>query len=137
LTQPDGSDRPLLDKDVLDRLREEVEDDRGVWRVFVQAFIAQLPRRAERLRLTLTTGDGAGAVDAVLSLKTSCQMVGAERLAELAGNLERSLRQDTQCGDPGVVLPWLAVAYLGQIRQCSEKTANLLTNYLQERPGSL
>ncbi len=105
--------------------------------MFVQAFIAQLPRRAERLRLTLTTGDGAGAVDAVLSLKTSCQMVGAERLAELAGNLERSLRQDTQCGDPGVVLPWLAVAYLGQIRQCSEKTANLLTNYLQERPGSL
>jgi hypothetical protein len=92
MTQDDVNALPLLDPAALDRLRDELDDDEGVWGVFVRNFIAQLPQRTEKLRLALTTGDLAGSLDAVLSLKTSSQMVGAERLAELAMGLERSVR---------------------------------------------
>ena len=60
-------------------------------KVFVGNFIECLPQRLSKLRLALTTGDLEGSVDAVLSLKTSSQMVGAERLAGLATNLESEI----------------------------------------------
>ena len=58
------------------RLRDDLEDDEGVWKVFVENFIAHMPQRLQKVRLSLTTGDVAGSMDAVLSLKTSSQMVG-------------------------------------------------------------
>ncbi|WP_066293699.1 Hpt domain-containing protein [Arthrobacter sp. B6] len=135
MTEPDGHTRPLLDQSVLDRLRTELAGDDGVWRVFVQNFMAHLPNRVERLRLTLTTGDLPGALDAVLSLKTSSQMVGAERLAGLAMNLERALREEASHTDPDRVLPLLAAAHLRRIRSCARQTTYLLRDYLQSKPG--
>lgn len=126
----DDTDLPLLDPGVLDRLRDELEDDDGVWRVFVQNFISLLPDRTQMLRVTLTTGDLAGALDAVLSLKTSSEMVGAERLAALALNLERSLRTYGRQGDPDEVLPKLAAAHLRPIVKCGRQTTYLLLKYL-------
>jgi len=126
----EGNALPLLDPDVLDRLRTELEDDDGVWKVFVQNFIEHLPHRTEKLRLTLTTGDLAGAMDAVLSLKTSSQMVGAERLAGLAMELERALRHETLDSEPARVLPRLAADRLRQIIRCARQTANILQKYL-------
>lgn len=121
---------PLLDPAVLDRLRTELEDDDGVWKVFVQNFVEHLPRRTEKLRLTLTTGDLAGAMDAVLSLKTSSQMVGAERLAGLALDLERSLRHESIDIEPARVLPRLAADRLRQIIHCARQTTYLLQKYV-------
>ena len=125
---------PLLDPSVLERLREELEDDEGVWKVFVQNFIAQLPERNEKLRQALTTGDVTGAMDAVLSLKTSSEMVGAERLAGLAINLEQALRYEILNADPAVALPHLAAAHLRRINQCSRQTAYLLQAALKGKP---
>jgi HPt (histidine-containing phosphotransfer) domain-containing protein len=134
VTQGDGY-APLLDPSVLLRLREELDDDDdGVWKVFVQNFIAQLPERTERLRQTLTTGDLKGAMDAVLSLKTSSQMVGAERLAGLAMDLEQAIRSDTRDTDPYVALPQLAAAHLRRIKQCSRQTTYLLQAALKQKP---
>lgn len=130
MTPDDDDALRLLDPAVLDRLREELDDDAGVWTVFVQTFIAFLPHRTERLRLALTTGDPAGAMDAVLSLKTSSQMVGAERLAALALNLERALRHDILHAEPSRVLPRLAASHLGEIISCGEQTTYLLQKYL-------
>jgi histidine phosphotransfer protein HptB len=130
MTPDDDGTLRLLDQAVLDRLRDELDDDDGVWKVFVQNFIALLPGRIERLRLTLTTGDLAGAMDAVLSLKTSSQMVGAERLAALALDLERSLRQDTLHTEPSRVLPRLAASQLGEIIRCGRQTTHILLRYL-------
>lgn len=130
MTPDDGNALRLLDQAVLDRLRDELDDDAGVWKVFVHNFITLLPNRTERLRLTLTTGDLVGAMDAVLSLKTASQMVGAERLASLALDLERSLRQDTLHTDPARVLPRLAVTHLGELVKCGRQTARILQRYL-------
>lgn len=121
---------PLLDQAVLDRLRIELDDDDGVWKVFVQNFIENLPHRTEKLRLTLTTGDLTGAMDAVLSLKTSSQMVGAERLAGLALDLERSLRQESVDAEPDRVLPRLAADRFRQIIRCARQTTYLLQRCL-------
>jgi HPt (histidine-containing phosphotransfer) domain-containing protein len=133
VTQGDGY-APLLDPAVLERLREELEGDEGVWRVFVQNFIGYLPERIERLRQTLTTGDFRGAMDAVLSLKTSSQMVGAERLAEMAIDLERALRNETRENDPAVALPHLAAEHLRRIKQCGRQTTYLLQATLKQKP---
>jgi HPt (histidine-containing phosphotransfer) domain-containing protein len=134
MTQDDINAVPLLDQAALDRLRDELDEDEGVWRVFVRNFIAQLPRRTEKLRLALTTGDLAGTLDAVLSLKTSSQMVGAERLAQFAIGLERSVRTETSQAGPGDVLPRLAAVHLKTIIKCSRQTSDLLQRYLA-KPG--
>ena len=126
MTQSDDAGRPLVDQSVLDRLREELDEDEGYCTVFVGNFIDYLPLRIGRLRLALTTGDLDGAVDAVLSLKTSSQMVGAERLAGLAMDLESAIRERLTHSDVAVALPRLAATYLKPINQCSRQTLHRL-----------
>ncbi|MDT0196012.1 Hpt domain-containing protein [Arthrobacter sp. AB6] len=130
MTQPDAYARPLLDPAVLERLRDDLEDDEGVWKVFVENFIAQMPQRLQKVRLSLTTGDVAGSMDAVLSLKTSSQMVGAERLATYAAELEQALRRQAGSADPAVALPLIAAAHLRRIKQCAQRTVYVLQNHL-------
>lgn len=133
MMQYEGQALPLLDSSVLDRLRGELDEDEGVWSVFVQDFVAHLPARTEKLRLALTTADLGGARNAVLSLKTSSQMVGAENLAGLALDLEHSLRAAARDDDAEGALPRLAAAYLVRIRQSADQTAYLLNRLLQHR----
>jgi histidine phosphotransfer protein HptB len=121
----DDAGRPLVDPSVLDRLRDELAEDEGYCTVFVGNFMDFLPVRMGKLRLALTTGDLPGAVDAVLSLKTSSQMVGAERLAGLATDLERSIREDSP-DEPSVALPQLAADYLRPINVCCRQTLDRL-----------
>lgn len=132
----DDAGRPLVDPSVLDRLRAELEDDEGYSSVFVANFIDCLPARIAKLRLALTTGDLDGALDAVLSLKTSSQMVGAERLAGLAMDLERSIREDSPRSDPAVLLPQLAAKHLRPINQCSRQTIHRLEAYGHRSTGA-
>lgn len=122
----DDVGRPLVDPSVLDRLREELAEDEGYCTVFVGNFIDYLPVRIGKLRLALTTGDLPGAVDAVLSLKTSSQMVGAERLAGLAMDLECSIRDGAPREEPSVALPRLAADFLRPINLCCRQTLNRL-----------
>ncbi|WP_458782203.1 Hpt domain-containing protein [Arthrobacter sp. D3-16] len=126
--------RPLVDRTVLDRLREELGEDEGYCRIFVGNFIDYLPDRVGRLRLALTTGDLDASVDAVLSLKTSSQMVGAARLAGLATALEGEIRSGGPDADAAVVLPKLAASFLRRISQCSRQTMNRLRD--QASPGA-
>lgn len=79
-----------VDPAVLARLRLELDDDEG-WFLFVRNFLNHLPRRIEKLRRGLAGADYEVSIDAVLSLKISCQMVGAERLAGMALQLQQSL----------------------------------------------
>ena len=93
------SAQPLLDPEVLDKFREDL-DEFEVWSAFVQNFLNALPLRIETLRLALTTGDPVGAMDAVLSLKTASQMVGASRLSVLAHALEVAQREGIRVAKP-------------------------------------
>lgn len=133
MTPNNNQNLPLLDPSVLDRLRADLDDDDNIWRVFVRDFIAQLPIRIQRLRQTLTTGDSRGSMDAVLSLRTSSQMVGAERLAGFALDLERSVHDEVRDSDPAGVLPLLAAAHLRQIQRCAQQTSNILEAHLKKR----
>ncbi|ACL41250.1 Hpt domain protein [Pseudarthrobacter chlorophenolicus A6] len=135
MSQDDGYALPLLDKAVLERLRSDLDDDEGVWQVFIQDFIANLPHRIQKVRLTFTTGDAPGALDAILSLKTSSQMIGAERLAGLALEMERALRTASRGNGSATALPRLAAQHLRGIKQCADQTTNLLRALLQDRPG--
>jgi histidine phosphotransfer protein HptB len=134
----ESSPKPLLDHGVLDRLREDL-CEYDVWQVFVQNFITALPLRIEKLRVALTTGDADGARDAVLSLKTASQMVGAERLAALAMDLEAAQREGVRVGDPAVALPRLAVNYLRRIKQRAGQTSYALQTHLEaaRRPRAI
>lgn len=124
----DGTVRPLVDHLVLERLREELEDGCETYtRVFLANFIDYLPHRIQRLRLALTTGDWEGAFDAVLSLKTSSQMVGAEQLAFLAMKLESELRSDATLANVTTALPNQAAIFIRPINQCSRETVYSLT----------
>ncbi|MEW1812536.1 Hpt domain-containing protein [Pseudarthrobacter phenanthrenivorans] len=131
--QPPQNDTalPLLDPAVLEKLHEELEDGLGLWKVFVSNFIALLPTRIERLRVSLTTGDLTGSLDAVLSLKTSSQMVGAERLAGLALDLEQAIRTNPGA-DLNHLLPWLASTHLKAIQRCSRQTTDQLEKYASD-----
>ncbi|CCQ45033.1 putative uncharacterized protein [Pseudarthrobacter siccitolerans] len=129
ITRPADAVPPLVDRLVLERLEEELDDGgEGYTSVFVTNFIACLPRRIERLRLTLTTGDWEGSFDAVLSLKTSSQMVGAEQLALLAMTLEAELRSDATLANLNIALPQQAATFLEAINQCSSRTVHSLTS---------
>jgi hypothetical protein len=122
----------LLDQAVLEKLRADLDDCGEVWRVFVQNFITALPLRLDRLRLAMTTGDLPGAMDALLSLKTASQQVGAERLAALALDLEVTVRRATRDRDPSGVLPWLAADHLSRIRQRAGQTSYILESHLKK-----
>lgn len=124
---------PVVDADVLFRLRVEFDVGGGIWTVFVQDFLARLPGRVEWLRRALTSGDALGARDALVVLRTSCQMVGAVRLAEFAVELEQSVRVQGRAVDATVVLPRLAALQLSRIRRGAQLTEVLLTSYLQGR----
>nr|WP_201762434.1 Hpt domain-containing protein [Pseudarthrobacter psychrotolerans] len=121
----------LVNPAVLERLREELDDDYTIWPVFVRNFISLLPTRLEKLRLTLTTGDLRGTLDAARSIRISGQMLGAERLADLALNLERSLREDPAQADPARILPQLATHFLNPMRACALQTEFRLHQHLQ------
>lgn len=121
----------LLDRAVLDRLLIELEGDEGIWTVFLRDYLSQLPHRIERIRLTLTTGDVVSALDAALSLKTSSQMIGAERMAGYALTLELAIRQHKCDDDPAVSRTRLAANTLRQLHSCAELTGVLLEEHLR------
>lgn len=122
MIQEEGYTLPLLDISVLARLREETDDDDGIWRIFVRNFIEQMPSRIEKLRSTLTSGDAHCALTTILSLRTSAQMVGARLLADVALDLEHEVRSAAAGPDPAGVLPSLAALYLRRIVHSGQRT---------------
>lgn len=81
---PSGdSSTPLLDPSVLQDMEREFSDS-GVVPRFARDFSVSLGDKIDRLERRLEDGDVLAARDAVVSLSTSADMVGAGRLGELA-----------------------------------------------------
>ncbi|WP_458782333.1 Hpt domain-containing protein [Arthrobacter sp. D3-16] len=133
-----GKEGPcLLNPAALEKLRSELDDDAG-WLVFVSAFLAHLPRRMGKLHNGLMNADYDLAMDAVLSLKISCQMVGAERLAEMALRLQHTVIVSGKRDDVTAVSPQLT-KLLDDLAACAEQTAHALGTRMHtasyEAPG--
>lgn len=82
----------LVDHTVLTELKAELGGDQAIISAFVRNYVALLPWRVSRLHRALENLDMDDAMDAVLSLKTSSQMVGAICMDRLATGLEVSIR---------------------------------------------
>lgn len=123
---------PLINERTLEHLDAEVSDPEGYWKVFVRNYLELLPTRTDRIRLALTTADLDSSLDSVLSLKTSSQTIGAERLASLAADLEIDIRTRTRENNPLAVLPKLAAKYDRPIRRCAVQTEHVLQVLLEK-----
>ncbi|MCT9868629.1 Hpt domain-containing protein [Paenarthrobacter aurescens] len=82
----------LVDRTVLTELQAELGGDHAIIGAFIRNYVALLPWRVSRLHRALENLDMDDAMDAVLSLKTSSQMVGAICMNRLATELEISIR---------------------------------------------
>ncbi|MGO4120051.1 Hpt domain-containing protein [Arthrobacter sp. YAF16] len=91
LTAPSSGAAPLVDPAALQDLGEQL-NSAAVAKGFARDYAEMWDQRYDSLAGALERRDQAAALDAVLSLKTSSSMVGGLRLAELAGELEESIR---------------------------------------------
>lgn len=78
---------PVLDAVALRRLAEQLEDD-DVLCEFLRRYLGMLDQRIDRLERALIAQDREDWMDAVLSLKTSSALAGAQALAAEAALLQ-------------------------------------------------
>lgn len=121
---------PVLDTDALGRLGEQLGDT-AVLCGFIRRYEAMLDQRVARLQRALTARDHEDWMDAVLSLKTSSAMAGAEALSRLAADLQEAFA----CRPPTPVR-WPAMDRLAEIMEClrrlAAETARQLRVFLQQ-----
>jgi HPt (histidine-containing phosphotransfer) domain-containing protein len=83
---------PLVARDILEVLFEELADS-GLYRRYVDQYVAMWPGRYRRLVSALGGEDHEVLMDAVLSVKTSAGMLGALQLEQLALEMEDAVRK--------------------------------------------
>jgi hypothetical protein len=80
---------PLVSDAVLDKLSTDLNDhDGSMRRRFISNYVELWEHRYGRISVAILARDAEGAMDAILSLKISSSMVGAERLGQLAEHLQ-------------------------------------------------
>jgi hypothetical protein len=84
---------PLVDCAVLQELEEQLGQSR-LARNFADDYAAMWEHRRNRLVNAVERNDLKAGLDAAVSLKVTSVMVGALRLAHLAGQLETAVRKD-------------------------------------------
>lgn len=121
---------PVLDTDALGRLGEQLGDT-AVLCGFIRCYEAMLDQRVARLQRALTARDHEDWMDAVLSLKTSSAMAGAEALSGLAADLQEAFacRPPTPVRWPGLEL---LTEIMECLRQLAAETARQLRLFLQQ-----
>ena len=122
---------PVLDDGVLRRLGEQLGDADILCR-FLDRYLALLDQRLARLEHALSAADQAGWADAVLSLKTSSEMAGAQALAEQAADLQQETVEDATEAPGGVLCR--RADLMACLRGLAAETARQLRAFL-ERVG--
>lgn len=115
----DENEIPLVSRDVLDALKQELGDP-VTYATYVRLNHELWPARYERLAEAIRTGDAAGAMDAVLSIRSASQMIGAMQLAELALTAEHALG-DGQLGSAKELMEDLKECGRATMRQISRE----------------
>lgn len=99
----------VLDDDALHRLGEQLGDSDVLCR-FLRHFLALLDQRIARLGHAMAAPDQDAWMDAVLSLKSSSAMAGAQALAEQAAVLQQECVSRLPCCAPPEPTAHAAVA---------------------------
>ncbi|WP_411719704.1 Hpt domain-containing protein [Mycetocola sp.] len=94
---------PLLDLAVLDVLLDELDHNEAGLDAFLEAFISLWPTRLRRAQESVRAGDLAALQDSALSIKVSCQMVGASRLSGCGARLESLVESNRIDGAPALI----------------------------------
>lgn len=126
----DGNEVPLVSRDVLDALEQELEDPEA-YATYIRLNHRLWPVRHQRLVEAIRAGDATGAMDAVLSLKSASQMIGAMQLAELALTAERALR-DGRLRAAEELLQDLEICGTATMKQISREYSLGASNYLDD-----
>lgn len=85
----DPSSAPLVNHTVLDRMRADVGTE--TLDRLLDTYLSELSDRADAIRAGSTSGDWKLVRRAAHTLRSTSTLIGAERLAELADELERSI----------------------------------------------
>ena len=89
-SEPAPTAGETLDSSVLAELREIGGDE--LVHELMAVFVERTPERLRAAESCHAAGDAAGAAAALHSLRSAAGTVGARRLSELAGRLERAAR---------------------------------------------
>lgn len=108
---------PVLDTDALGRLGEQLGDT-DMLCGFIRRYEAMLDQRVERLQRALSAQDHEDWMDAVLSLKTSSAMAGAQALSTLAARLQEDFARR-----PPAPVHWPAMDRLAEIMETLRRLA--------------
>lgn len=127
---------PVLDDDALHRLGEQL-GSADVLCGFLRRYLALLDQRIARLEHALDCSDQEDWMDAVLSLKTSSAMAGAQALAQTAADLQQ---ESVSC--PSWCAPAQSSArgagstrraeYMACLRRLAAETAGQLRHFLRQ-----
>ncbi|MFQ6484497.1 hypothetical protein [Brachybacterium epidermidis] len=120
---------PVLNTEALAGLGEQLGDD-GILHSFLHRYLAMLGRRIDRLESALRAADHAASMDAVLSLKTSSALAGAQALAELSAALQEEYEQGLPALSTAAAGPW--AQRIRVLRETAEETACQLRSLLCE-----
>ena len=85
-----GQDRPVLDDGALQSLTDEAGVDAA--QRFLEEYLVLLPVRAAKIFKGLTRGDTETTLEAIISLRVSSGMAGAQRLEAYCASLESALK---------------------------------------------
>lgn len=128
----DMTTAPVLDAEALSRLGEELGDTDTLCG-FLRRYVAMLDQRIDRLECALSIQDHEGWMDAVLSLKTSSALAGAEALAAEAAALQEGSRDRTSVTCTAIACSGEALAML---RRLAAETSRQLRAFLQRLTAS-
>lgn len=113
-----SSSLPLVCTETLESLEESLDGESSLCKKFVRTYVDMWPERFGRIFDAVNAGNSEHAMDAVLSLRSSCMMVGAVQLGELANDIVKDLNAGCTAA---------ATKHLKALRQCGNKTAGQLT----------
>lgn len=117
-------DLPLVARDILDALHDELADPQ-LYRLYVGQYLAMWPNRYQRLVSALQAENNEALMDAVLSVKTSAGMLGALRLVRLAREVEDEVRSQRM---------YRVRVLLPELELCGRLTSEQLRHELNDRP---
>lgn len=86
---------PLISWEIASGFRQEVGDCE--YSVFVHCYVRLWPDRYGRLVAALRDRDGKRALEAVLTIRSSSETLGALQVAHVASVLERAVRERVLC----------------------------------------